>query len=142
MSSVATAATTDQAQAPESIAATERDVRRAISVMRRIARSEYIPVKPTLHQLTYLLVEEREALFTGAGGNGKTTALMLAALADVDRPGYRTLLVQRTLAGPVSLAERIREWLEPTDASWDSNARLWRFPSGASLISVTRGTCT
>jgi predicted phage terminase large subunit-like protein len=57
----------------------------------------------------------------------------MAALADVDRPGYRALLVQRTLAGPVTLSELARAWLEGTDAHWDSNARVWRFPSGASL---------
>jgi predicted phage terminase large subunit-like protein len=133
MSSMATPATTDQVQAPEATAVTDRDVRHAIALMRRIAQNAYVPIRPTRHQVAYLLVEEREALFTGAGGNGKTTALMLAALADVDRPGYRALLVQRTLAGPVSLAERVREWLEATDAAWDSSARVWRFPSGASL---------
>jgi predicted phage terminase large subunit-like protein len=111
----------------------EQQVRRAISLMRRVARSEFVPVAPTPHQVAYLLAEEREALFTGSGGNGKTTALMLAALIDVDRPGYRALLVQRSLAGPVSLAERLREWLESTSASWDTSARVWRFPSGASL---------
>jgi predicted phage terminase large subunit-like protein len=72
-------------------------------------------------------------LLTGSGGCGKTVGLLAAALLDVDRPGYRALLVQRTLAGPVTLAERAREWLEPTDAAWDSNARVWRFSSGASL---------
>jgi len=114
-------------------AAVERDVRRALSVMRRVARNEFIPVRPTPHQIAYLLADEREALFTGSGGSGKTTALMLSMLLDVDRPGHRALLVQRTLAGPVSIAERMREWLEPTAASWDSTARVWRFPSGASL---------
>ena len=102
---------------------------------RRIARSPFIPIKPPA-QLAYLLIEEPEALFTGAGGNGKTTALMLAMLVDVDRPGYRALMVQRTMAGPVTLAERIREWLEPAagaGASWDSSARCWRFPTGAIL---------
>jgi len=72
-------------------------------------------------------------LFTGSGGCGKTTGLLMSALADVDRPGYRALLVQRTLAGPVTLAEQARAWLEGTDAAWDSNARVWRFPSGATL---------
>ncbi len=132
MSTVATAATTDQAPAAM-LAVTERDVRRAISLMWRIARNPYIPAKPTLKQLAYLVVEEREALFTGSGGCGKTVGLLMAALLDVDRPGYRALLVQRTLAGPVSLNELAREWLEPTSAAWDSNARVWRFPSGATL---------
>lgn len=106
MSSVATKATIDQARPPESVVVNERDVRRAFTLMRRIAANPYIAVRPTPHQVAYLLAEEREALFTGSGGNGKSTALMASALLDVDRPGYRSILVQRTLAGPVSLAER------------------------------------
>ena len=113
--------------------ALERDVRRAYSVLRRVAANPFIPVRPTPHQLAFLLADEREVLLTGTGGCGKTVGLLAVALLDVDRLGYRALLVQRTLAGPVSLSELAREWLEGTAASWDSNARLWRFPSGASL---------
>jgi len=133
MSSVAITTTTDQALPAAPLAVTEDDVRRAISVMRRVARNPYIPAKPTPHQLAFLVAEEREVLLTGSGGCGKTVGLLMAALADVDRPGYRALLGQRTLAGPVSLQELAREWLESTSAAWDSNARVWRFPSGASL---------
>src|SRR5262245_3921572 len=114
-------------------APSERDVRHAIAVLRRVARSPYIPARPTAKQAAFLVAAEREVLLTGSGGCGKTVGLLMAALADVDRPGYRALLVQRTLAGPVTLAEVARAWLEPTDAQWDSTARVWRFPSGASL---------
>jgi predicted phage terminase large subunit-like protein len=102
-------------------------------MLRRVARSPYIAARPTVRQAAFLAATEREVLLTGSGGCGKTVGLLMAALADVDRPGYRALLVQRTLAGPVTLAERAREWLEGTDAAWDSNARVWRFPSGATL---------
>ena len=115
------------------VGAIERDVRRAIGVARRIARNPFIAAAPTAHQLAFALAEEREVLLTGSGGCGKTVGLLTAALADVDRPGYRALLVQRTLAGPVTLAELAREWLDGSSASWDSTARVWRFPSGASL---------
>jgi predicted phage terminase large subunit-like protein len=108
-------------------------VRRTLALMRRLARNPFVAAVPTAHQLAFALAEEREVLFTGSGGCGKTVGLLAAALADVDRPGYRALLVQRTMAGPVSLAELAREWLEPTSASWDSTARVWRFPSGALL---------
>jgi len=96
----------------------ERDVRRTFVLMRRLERNPYIPARLTPHQLALLLAEEREVLLSGPGGSGKTIALLAAALADVDRPGYRALLVQRTLAGPVSLAELARQWLEGTDAHW------------------------
>jgi predicted phage terminase large subunit-like protein len=113
--------------------AVERDVRRVLAVMRRVARNEFVAAKLTAHQLAYLLAEEREVLFTGSGGCGKSVGLLAAALLDVDRPGYRALLVQRTLAGPVNLTELARQWLEPSAAQWDSSARVWRFPSDATL---------
>jgi predicted phage terminase large subunit-like protein len=118
------------AQPPGAI---ERDALRAIAMARRIARNPFIAARPTPHQLAFALADEREVLLTGSGGCGKSVGLVAAALLDVDRPGYRALLVQRTLAGPVSLQELARQWLEPTDASWDSTARVWRFPSGASI---------
>src|SRR5256885_1657226 len=118
-------------QPTEPQGAVERDVRRVLAVMRRLARNPFIAATPTPHQLAFLLADEREVLLTGSGGCGKSVGLLAAALLDVDRPGYKALLVQRTLAGPVSLAELARSWLEGTNASWDSNARLWRFPSGA-----------
>ena len=133
MSSSTVRSTIEQGPAAMPLALTEQDVRRAYSLMRRIARNPYIPAKPTLKQLAFLLAEEREVLMTGSGGCGKSIGLLMSGLLDVDRPGYRALLAQRTLAGPVSLGELARQWLEPTDASWDSTARVWRFPSGASL---------
>jgi predicted phage terminase large subunit-like protein len=133
MSGGAVRSTFEQGPAAMSLDITEQDVRRAIALMRRIARSPYIPAKPTLKQLAFLLAEEREVLFTGSGGCGKTVGLLVSALLDVDRQGYKALIVQRTLAGPVTLQELARQWLEPTDASWDSTSRVWRFPSGASI---------
>jgi predicted phage terminase large subunit-like protein len=133
MSDATMATTAGEDLSVTSAAVTERDVRRAFSMMGRIAANPFIPTELTPHQLAYLLAEESEVLFTGSGGCGKTVGLLACALFDVDRPGYRALLVQRTLAGPVSLSELARGWLEGTTASWDSNARLWRFPSGATL---------
>ncbi|HSR25213.1 MAG TPA: hypothetical protein VLW53_16780, partial [Candidatus Eisenbacteria bacterium] len=77
----------DQAATAPAIV-TERDVRRMFSVMRRIAANPFVPVRPTPHQLAFLLAEEREVLFTGSGGCGKTVGLLMAGLLDVDRPGY------------------------------------------------------
>jgi predicted phage terminase large subunit-like protein len=83
--------------------------------------------------MAFLAAREPEVLFTGSGGCGKTTGLLMAALVDAERADYSALLVQRTLAGPVGLADLAREWLEGTDADWDASGRAWRFPSGATL---------
>ena len=107
MSGMATAATTDQALAPESTAVTERDLRRAISVMRRIAANPFVPIRPTRHQVAYLLAEEREALFTGSGGNGKSTALLASALLDMDRPGWSQVVNEQSGPGPTHVVNGV-----------------------------------
>jgi hypothetical protein len=56
------------------LAATEHDVRRAFALMRRLARNPFVPIRPTAHQMTYLLADEREVLFTGSGGSGRRSA--------------------------------------------------------------------
>lgn len=87
-------------------------------------------------QHAFLWLDHLEALFGGAAGPGKSSALLLAALQYVDVPGYAALLLRRTypeLSQPGGLMARSHEWLRGTDAHWDGNQRQWRFPSGATL---------
>ena len=96
----------------------------------------YIPVKPTPKQLAFLLLPTREAMFGGSGGGGKSFALLMAALQYVDIPGYAALLLRRTyadLSKPSALIDISRQWLMGTDARWNDQAKMWRFPSGATL---------
>ncbi len=93
---------------------------------------KYIPHRPTPAQLAFLYLDDKEALYGGAAGGGKSDALLMAALQYVDVPGYAALLVRRTytdLAQPGGLMQRAKEWLTGTDAHWDG--RMWRFPAGA-----------
>lgn len=74
--------------------------------------------------------------YGGAGGGGKSIALLMAALRYVHVPGYSALLVRRTyadLAMPGAIMDRAREWLGGTDARWNESRKQWRFPSGAVL---------
>lgn len=97
MSNIPATRPAGDAQSTAPPAVTEHDVRRAIALMRRIAANPYIAAQPTLKQTAFLLAAEREVLLTGSGGCGKTVGLLASALLDMDRPGYRALLVHRTL---------------------------------------------
>lgn len=96
----------------------------------------YCAQEPTPPQAAFLALEAVEALYGGAAGGGKSSALLMAALQHVHVPGYSAILFRRTfadLALPGALIPRSHEWLAPTDASWSDQTKTWRFPSGATL---------
>lgn len=98
--------------------------------------TKYIPWQPTETQAAFLLLDCGEALYGGAAGGGKSVALLMAALQYVDVPGYNALLLRRTFAAlskPGALIDLAHDWLRGTDATWNEQLKVWRFPSGATL---------
>lgn len=96
----------------------------------------YIPQQPTLKQAEFLLSQNEEVMFGGAGGPGKSSGLLMAALQYVDVPGYAAILMRRSYASlmkPGALISRSFQWLKNTPAVWDGQYKMWRFPSGAIL---------
>lgn len=82
------------------------------------------------------MLPTREAFYGGAGGGGKSFAMLMAALQYVDVPGYAALILRRTykdLAKPKAIMDVANSWLAKTDAKWNDNEHTWRFPSGATL---------
>ncbi len=101
-----------------------------------LGESQYIPHVPTPPQAAFLLLPQREALYGGAAGGGKSDALLMGALQYADVPGYAALLLRRTFAQldkADGLVARSHEWLSGTDASWSGVHSRWSFPSGATL---------
>lgn len=99
-------------------------------------RNKYMKWAPTLTQSVFLLSPQREVMFGGAAGGGKSVAILSAALQYVDVPGYSALIIRRTfpsLFQPGALIPLSHEWLQGTDAHWNGTDRQWRFPSGATL---------
>ena len=98
--------------------------------------NKYIPHEPTAKQSAFLLLLNRDALYGGAAGGGKSDALLMAALQYVDIPGYNALIIRKTykdLSLPDAIMSRSKEWLMGTDALWNEQDKVWKFPSGATL---------
>jgi predicted phage terminase large subunit-like protein len=99
--------------------------------------NKYIPHEPTVKQRAFLLLDEiDDAFYGGAGGGGKSDALLMAALQYVDVPGYAAILFRRTITDLTlegALIPRSLEWLGNTDAVWNAQKHKWAFPSGATL---------
>ena len=109
----------------------QRRMRAAQSGTRR-----WIPHSPTAKQRLFLDCGATEAFYGGAAGGGKSDALLMAALAFVDVPGYAAILLRRTFA---DLALPERSWIGPTTGSGQrrrsgiKEGMPGASPSGASL---------
>lgn len=101
-----------------------------------LPRLRYNTFPPSPKQAAFLAWQGREALFGGAGGGGKSIALLMAALQFADVPGYNAVIFRRTLTDlelPDGLIDVSKDWLDTTHAQWNGNKRRWTFPSGAIL---------
>lgn len=95
----------------------------------------FCPEEPSLTQKVFLRTNAIEALFGGAAGGGKSSALLMSALQYVDVPNYSAILFRRTyadLALPGALMDRFKTWLDEMDGiHWNANSYVATFPSGA-----------
>jgi predicted phage terminase large subunit-like protein len=83
-------------------------------------------------QTAFLLVPNKEVLYGGAAGGGKSVGLLAAASQYLDVPGYRALLLRQTfkdLALPEALMDVSHQWWSNTAAKWKSKIYTWEFPT-------------
>lgn len=99
--------------------------------------SPFCPEEPSLTQKVFLRTYSIEALFGGAAGGGKSSALLMSALQYVDIPGYSAILFRKTFADlslPGALMDRARDWFSLYDEiHWNANSYVFTFPSGARI---------
>jgi len=97
----------------------------------------FCPEEPSITQKVFLRTNAIEALFGGAAGGGKSSALLMSALQYVDTPGYSAILFRRTyadLALPGAIMDRFQHWMAPyDDVRWNANNYTAVFPSGARI---------
>ena len=97
----------------------------------------FCPEEPSITQKVFLRTNAIEALFGGAAGGGKSSALLMSALQYVDVPGYSAILFRRTyadLALPGAIMDRFQHWMAPyDDVRWNANNYTAVFPSGARI---------
>lgn len=98
---------------------------------------KFCPEGPSLTQKVFLRTNALEALFGGAAGGGKSSALLMSALQYVDIPNYSAILFRRTfadLALPGALMDRFKTWMSNyPDVHWNANSYVATFPSGARI---------
>lgn len=91
---------------------------------------------PQPKQLTFMRRGEYEGLYGGAAGGGKSEALVLEALRQVNIPHYKALIVRKTYPELEELIEKSLNYYPKAypRAKYNASSHSWRFPSGARIL--------
>ena len=86
-------------------------------------------------QTVFLESPERDVLYGGAAGGGKSYALLADILRDASNPNHRGLLLRRTLAELTELIDKSRQVYTKAfpGAVFKQAKSTWEFPSGAKV---------
>lgn len=92
--------------------------------------------KPQPRQAAFMERPEYEALFGGAAGGGKSDALVIEALRQVNIPHYKALILRKTFPQLSELIDKSLNYYTRAypAARYNASSHRWTFPSGAKII--------
>ena len=86
-------------------------------------------------QTEFLAASEREVLYGGSAGGGKSYALLADALRDLSHPQFRGLIVRRTTEELRELVQKSQELYPKAipGVKWSERKMQWTSPAGGTL---------
>jgi hypothetical protein len=107
-----------------------------VTVMPKEMEDREIAFTPNVGpQTDFLAATEREVLYGGAAGGGKSYALIADPMRYFDNPNFRGLILRRTNDELRELIWKSQELYSKAfpGAKWKEQKSIWVFPSGAQL---------
>lgn len=115
---------------------TKDDIERTPPNLRKWAKAQDVIFEPNPGpQTEFLAATEKEVLYGGARGGGKSIALLVDPLRYCNNRNHSALILRRTMPELRDLIWKSQEWYPRAfpGAKWRENDKLWVFPSGARI---------
>jgi len=117
---------------------TETDLKSVPKRVQEVAKEEEgILFRPNKGpQTAFLAAPEKEVLYGGAAGGGKSYAMIVDAIRDAHKGNHRALILRRTLAELTELLANARQLYPKAfpGAKFKESKSTWYFPSGATVL--------